>query len=375
MTRSLVGLRLQKVLAPADAFEQVGLGYLVCVGLCVDGIVVRNHEIKGNPPADEPIMDPEVLTPALQAIYAAEQLLYAGTSLPKLSLLFLYLRIFDSRRIRVTTWVLIGITIVSWITWSLIAFFLCTPVEFYWDRTIPGGHCINIDSFWRSIPPINIFTDAVAIILPIPTIWRLEASRMKKIGVCAILMTGGIGLITGCIRWAVYLSYSAQYIVPSITEPLLGWAIIEAGMYEIAACLPMLRPIFVWLTPSWLSSRWTRDGGSSAYHRNITAPGANRYSAPWRNSKRESAFWRLEEQSQTSPISPTYTEPKAPLSPRENIPLGHVDGIHKTVDVSVTQRRMSQSSGEEADRRLSHGRTHSYAEGEAAYENTTFARL
>ena len=132
------------------------------------------------------------LIPILKAIYAAEQLLYAGFTFPKLSLLFLYLRIFEARWSRVATWVLIGITTACWIGFGLTAVFLCHPVQFYWNRLLPGGHCINIDTFWRAIPPFNIFTDIATLILPIPVVWRLEASKLKKIGVILIFFTGGV---------------------------------------------------------------------------------------------------------------------------------------------------------------------------------------
>ena len=134
---------------------------------------------------------PSLLTNS-QAIYAAEQLLYAGFTFPKLSLLFLYLRVFEGKWFRITTWILIAITTCCWVGFAFTAAFLCQPVSFYWNRLLSGGHCINIDTFWRTIPPFNIFTDVVAILLPIPVVWSLEASKMKKLGVIMIFLTGGV---------------------------------------------------------------------------------------------------------------------------------------------------------------------------------------
>lgn len=118
--------------------------------------VIYHYETIGNPPADQPLDMPwqieTQLVPTLKAIYAAEQLLYAGFTFPKLSMLFLYLRVFEARWSRIAAWVLIGITTACWIAFSLTAAFLCQPVSYYWDRLLPGGHCINIDTFWRAIP-------------------------------------------------------------------------------------------------------------------------------------------------------------------------------------------------------------------------------
>lgn len=187
------------------------------------------------------------------------------------------------------------------------------------------------------------------------------------------------GLITACIRWSVYLNYSALEIVPNVTEPMLGWAIIEACMYLIAACLPMLRPIFVKLTPSWLADKWTRDG-TSAYHPSTTGNSHRRWSAPFRRSKDPSAFFRLgdreaavggdagglplnpESKTRTS-VAATTTSPVSPVS--ADIPLRQLDGIHKQVDVTVTQARVSgslSSTEEEEIRAIGHGRTMSMAE-------------
>lgn len=155
-----------------------------------------HFETINNTPAALPIGEPwqikTQLEPTSKAIYAAEQLFYAGFTFPKLSLLFLYLRVFEGRWFRLTTWTLIGITTCCWVVFALIAAFLCQPVSYYWDRLIPGGHCINVDTFWRAIPPFNIFTDVVALILPVPMVWKLEASKMKKLGVIFIFLTGGV---------------------------------------------------------------------------------------------------------------------------------------------------------------------------------------
>ena len=89
---------------------------------------------------------------------------------------------------------------------------------------------------------------------------------MRVISACQLLMSDR-GLITCCIRWAVYLTHSAQTIVPTITGPMLSWAIIEAGVYLIAACLPMMRPILLAIIPRCLARRWNiLTGTSAAYH-------------------------------------------------------------------------------------------------------------
>ena len=152
-----------------------------------------HYESIGNPPAYEPIEKPEQfytqLVPVLKSIYAVELLGIAGYTLPKMSLLCLYLRIFTVRAFRIATYVLLGILVAFWISFALANIFQCTPVNYWWNRLIPGGKCINIDLFFRAYSPPNIITDVLILLLPIRFVWKLEATKAKKIGLTLIFLT------------------------------------------------------------------------------------------------------------------------------------------------------------------------------------------
>lgn len=127
---------------------------------------------------------------------------------------------------------------------------------------------------------------------------------------------------------------------------MLSWAIIEGSMYLIAACLPMMRPIFVALTPKWLISKWdTYTGTSAVYHQKSTS---NRVSGPVlrranpRNPNRH--FSRLHDGPEVM-LSPADAEKGASsdagctrVPTADEIPLEDMGGgIAKKVDVTVTQ--------------------------------------
>ena len=109
----------------------------------------------------------------------------------KLSLFWLYLRLF-----RPDYW-----------TRILIYFGICITFVFYTATTVAGGVlCIPrseeswaevaftrcqknvITGFYLGI--FNVVSDLYILILPIPVIWQLQMPTRKKIGVCAIFMTG-----------------------------------------------------------------------------------------------------------------------------------------------------------------------------------------
>lgn len=109
---------------------------------------------------------------------------------PKLAILVLYLRFFTKRRDRIACWV-IGVLMVANCVGAILAgFFLCTPLEFLWNRKIPGGHCLDINAWYRWGSLMNIFTDVAMLMLPIPVIWKIQISKPVKIGLILIIATG-----------------------------------------------------------------------------------------------------------------------------------------------------------------------------------------
>lgn len=123
-----------------------------------------------------------------------------GITLPKLAILCLYLRIFQVKPYRFATFVIGGILIATWIaSWS-VAFAMCTPYSFQWNKSIEGGTCLNEFSFyiWMGIP--SIATDLAMIILPMPIIWRLQTSIGQRIGLTITFVAGGLCVLI--LFWA-----------------------------------------------------------------------------------------------------------------------------------------------------------------------------
>jgi hypothetical protein len=111
---------------------------------------------------------------------------------PKLSILCLYLRIFAGRGYRYATYIICGVLILSLIVIMGVILGMCQPLAFQWDKAIPGGHCIDEQHFfvWASIP--NIVTDVAIILLPLPLIYKLQISKMQKLGLAFSLLAGSL---------------------------------------------------------------------------------------------------------------------------------------------------------------------------------------
>lgn len=73
-------------------------------------------------------------------------------------------------------------------------FIFCMPVNAFWDVSLGGGnrsgHCLPDGLVWFTNAGLQIFTDLVIMIMPMPLIWRLQLPRLKKIGVILIFCVG-----------------------------------------------------------------------------------------------------------------------------------------------------------------------------------------
>lgn len=110
----------------------------------------------------------------------------------KMSILFLYLRIFNVDRIfRYCTWAAMFVTFGYLFSnfWTLI--FGCQPIAKYWDPETPG-HCIFTLEADYGYGSLNFITDLLMFILPLPMVWRIQLSRKERIGVSVIFMIGSV---------------------------------------------------------------------------------------------------------------------------------------------------------------------------------------
>ena len=69
--------------------------------------------------------------------------------------------------------------------------FGCTPLTKYWNVDEPG-HCISVIKSDYAYGAMNVASDAMIFILPLPMIWRLQLSVRDKIGITLVFMSGAV---------------------------------------------------------------------------------------------------------------------------------------------------------------------------------------
>lgn len=107
--------------------------------------------------------------------YWAIQIMFPITmTFTKISMLFLYRRIFPSTRFIILLYIIGGIILAWGLASVLSIIFICRPVQYFWDKTIPGGYCGNDFGILYGVAGPNIATDLAVLILPLPILWKLQ---------------------------------------------------------------------------------------------------------------------------------------------------------------------------------------------------------
>lgn len=119
------------------------------------------------------------------------QLLYmASLTFVKCSVLVFYKRIFVSDGMQKLSTITLGF-VLAWCIGHMFAMvFICHPVAFWWDISIPGGYCLDQLPIYVSLIITNIFSDIVIMCLPMFTIWELKMKTTEKLALTAAFALG-----------------------------------------------------------------------------------------------------------------------------------------------------------------------------------------
>ena len=108
----------------------------------------------------------------------------------RLALLLMYLRLFGvSKPFRWATWIVMAFVTGYLFSNFLTLLFGCSPVSKYWRPQEPG-HCIDLVKADYAYGSMNVASDALLFLLPLPMVWQLKLSRREKVGLFLIFMSG-----------------------------------------------------------------------------------------------------------------------------------------------------------------------------------------
>ena len=113
-----------------------------------------------------------------------------GITLVKLSALLFYARVFKNITWYRRTLLAAGILAIAWwIAFVLVATFTCLPVDKQWIKA-KRGHCIDPASTYIGTATPNVLIDLFILLLPMPMIWRLQASVRRRLALGVVFALG-----------------------------------------------------------------------------------------------------------------------------------------------------------------------------------------
>ena len=127
-----------------------------------------------------------ILTKTLLQLENAQEILYGPVILiTKVSILLLYLRIFDGRhrvktRTYISTQVVLYFNIIFYIAITVVKLFECIPRKKIWEPSTPGT-CINFYALLYVTGVFNIISDIALIVLPVVGIGALQMGMRRKV--------------------------------------------------------------------------------------------------------------------------------------------------------------------------------------------------
>ena len=115
----------------------------------------------------------------------------------RLALLLMYIRLFGvSKPFTYATWAVMAF-VTGYLSSNLLTLlFGCTPIQKYWKPELPG-HCIVLNKADYAYGSMNVGSDLLMFLLPLPMVWQLNLSRKEKFGLFLIFMSG-IAYVVPC---------------------------------------------------------------------------------------------------------------------------------------------------------------------------------
>ncbi|KAJ5980618.1 hypothetical protein N7481_007916 [Penicillium waksmanii] len=223
------------------------------------------------------LLSSEVLQKQLKCLWAAIPMYNASLAFTKFSILLQYIRIFPARSFRLACYVVMAI-VATYSSWAIVSGYVnCVPVAKFWNHDLPG-HCLNFEAVWFFNASMNILTDVILLVLPMPLLVKLQLPRTQKIALMGVFAIGILVVITSILRLSSLRTVAQSTDTSYSNVDAAYWTAAECNVAIICACLPFLRPIISSIFPKLLSTnsynRYTSNPRTNT--RNITASRSQR---------------------------------------------------------------------------------------------------
>jgi hypothetical protein len=131
---------------------------------------------------------PSNLTMVLKLVFAYYMLYLLAAHAIRASLMVLYRRLSVSPRFLMICNIYLACNAILYISYSFVLLFMCSPVQYYWDKTIKG-ECPNAQLKSVTNSWFLIALDLGALALPIPALWKMKLPWGQRVwlGICFMI--------------------------------------------------------------------------------------------------------------------------------------------------------------------------------------------
>ncbi|GAB7348645.1 hypothetical protein MBLNU459_g7015t1 [Dothideomycetes sp. NU459] len=180
------------------------------------------------------------ITALNKALWASIPAYLTGLMFTKISILLQYWRVFIGPKIRRAI-IVMGVISIIYGLWSICsAIFMCQPIAFFWDQTL-HGRCINRHNVWFANSSINIITDVMIFVMPMPVLKELQLPRRQKWALMGVFALGAFVVLTSALRLKSLYTISISKDVTWDNGGAAAWSSLELNVGIICASLPTLR--------------------------------------------------------------------------------------------------------------------------------------
>ncbi|KAK1954742.1 CFEM domain-containing protein [Colletotrichum sublineola] len=199
-------------------------------------------------------LSPDQITDMLLIVWVFGLLYFFGLAFIKISIVFLYFRIFPDRKFRKALWATQVFNLLLLLSFVAGQLTICQPLNLVWEgwtKEVPGK-CFDRNAFIITHGAINVALDLWMIGLPLTQLYKLRMQLKKKLEVMFMFSLGIFLTAVSAYRIKAVLVFSTSINASVDSLDTSMWSHIELSVGVVVACLPTTRQVWMRLFPSIL---------------------------------------------------------------------------------------------------------------------------
>ncbi|POS70730.1 hypothetical protein DHEL01_v210875 [Diaporthe helianthi] len=142
---------------------------------------------------------------------------------------------------------MVGVCICYGVASVTATIFFCIPISGFWNPT-PTTKCVSKEGLWLSHSGINIVTDIIIFLIPVPTVLQLNMNMRQKIAVIGVFCIGIIVCLITVLRLDSIITVARTSDVTYDNLRVAVWSNAELTTAIFCATLSGIKPFVQWVS-------------------------------------------------------------------------------------------------------------------------------